>query len=366
MALSSERYRVGTLEKGLSVLEAVERSAQPLTIQEIVRATGIQRVAVYRLLCTLEQRGYIARLENKKYRSMTRRRRVLLGYNAPLTGTPFRIDVTASVRQAAAEARVDLLVLNNSEADAEEAVHQAQVLLDAKADVALMFQPAEAIGHVVADRFFSAGMPFITIERPIHGGVYFGANNYQAGKMAGEALGRFALDCWKGRFDRVVLLEAGPTGTNVQARVAGVLVGLRAVAGRVEESQVVHLDGGAHLESSREEMMRLLRKVKPGTRLLVSGFNDRSAVGALEAVREAGRERDVAIVGQNATREGRAEIRNPESRLIASVAYFPERYGARLVRLALQILDREQVPPAVYTDHVLLDAHNVSKYYPGD
>jgi ribose transport system substrate-binding protein len=92
-------------------------------------------------------------------------------------------------------------------------------------------------------------------------------------------------------------------------------------------------------------------------------FNDQTAIGALEAVRAAGREADVAIVGQNATKESWEEIRDRDSRFIASVAYFPERYGEKLVRLARSILNREPVPPAVYTDHLVLDSRNIDRYY---
>jgi ribose transport system substrate-binding protein len=182
--------------------------------------------------------------------------------------------------------------------------------------------------------------------------------------MAGVALGKFAQGAWRSRFDRLVLLETARTSTNVQARVAGVLVGLKEVLGPIEESQVIHLDGKAHLEASQEAMSDLLMRIAPGARLLISGFNDMSAVGALRAVRAAGRESEVAIVGQNAAREGRAEIRRRNSRMIASVAYFPERYGPNLIRLAGDIAAGRPVPPALYTDHTVLDRKNIDRFYP--
>lgn len=364
-ARSRERYRVGTLEKGLSVLELLEKGGKALTIQEIADATAIQRAAVFRLLCTLEQRGYLQRLENKRYRSTTRRRRILLGYEAPLTGTPFRADLAASIQAAAAASNVDLIVLDNREDDPDESLKNAQVLIDARVDVALLFQPLEWIGHTVADRFFHAGIPFVTIEVPLQGGVYFGANNYQAGRMAGQVLAKFAVENWEGRFDHLVLLESSLTSSNVQARLAGVLVGMRETLGNVKEGRVIHLDGRGRRAASREAVGALLPQLPKGTRLLISGFNDPTAVGALEAVRAAGREDDVAVVGQNATEESRAEIRNPASRFIASIAYFPELYGGKLVRLALGILNREHVAPAVYTEHVILAHDNIDRYYKG-
>lgn len=84
----------------------------------------------------------------------------------------------------------------------------------------------------------------------------------------------------------------------------------------------------------------------------------------LEVLRAAGREKFAAIVGQNGTAESRVDLIRPGSALIASVAYFPEKYGEKLIKLASSILNREHTPLAMYTDHVLLDATNVKQYYP--
>jgi ribose transport system substrate-binding protein len=54
----------------------------------------------------------------------------------------------------------------------------------------------------------------------------------------------------------------------------------------------------------------------------------------------------------------------PESSIIASVAYFPEKYGEKLIRLASSVLAHEKTPLAVYTDHILLDHDNIFQYYP--
>jgi ribose transport system substrate-binding protein len=59
----------------------------------------------------------------------------------------------------------------------------------------------------------------------------------------------------------------------------------------------------------------------------VGAINDPSALGALRAFEEAGRTRNCAVMGQNASPEGRAEMRQKHTQMIGSVAYFPERYG---------------------------------------
>ncbi|MBZ5529671.1 MAG: LacI family transcriptional regulator, partial [Acidobacteriia bacterium] len=62
----------------------------------------------------------------------------------------------------------------------------------------------------------------------------------------------------------------------------------------------------------------------------------------------------VIIVGQGADRRVREELRYPGSRIIGSTAYEPERYGEKLIPLALKILHGEPVPPAVYVEHTFV------------
>ena len=52
--------------------------------------------------------------------------------------------------------------------------------------------------------------------------------------------------------------------------------------------------------------------------------------------------------------------------LIASVAYFPEKYGDGLIKLALDILARKAVPPAVFMTHQVITPENVDHFYPND
>jgi ribose transport system substrate-binding protein len=59
-------------------------------------------------------------------------------------------------------------------------------------------------------------------------------------------------------------------------------------------------------------------------------------------------------------------LRRPGTPLIGSVAYFPERYGDRLVKLALDILELKPTPPALFIKHQLITPANVDHIYPND
>jgi ribose transport system substrate-binding protein len=129
--------------------------------------------------------------------------------------------------------------------------------------------------------------------------------------------------------------------------------------------RVVNLDGDGQFGNSLECLRKHLRTTK-AKRILVGAANDSSALGALRAFQEAGRTSECAIVSHNADPEGRTELRDPKSRMVGSVAYFPEEYGPHLIRLALDILDQKPTSPAVFIKHQLITPENVDHFYPND
>jgi ribose transport system substrate-binding protein len=122
---------------------------------------------------------------------------------------------------------------------------------------------------------------------------------------------------------------------------------------------------GGQFEATLDIVRKHLRRHK-ARKVLVGAVNDSTALAVLQAFRESGLEKECAIVGQAASLEARRELRRPSTRFIGTVAYFPEFYGAQLVKLALEILDKKCVPPAVFTQHELVTPANVDKVYSND
>jgi ribose transport system substrate-binding protein len=101
-------------------------------------------------------------------------------------------------------------------------------------------------------------------------------------------------------------------------------------------------------------------------RVLLGASFDHSGLGALRALEEAGRAQESALVLLGGTVEGRAELRSPGTRLVGDVAFFLERYGQDVIGLALDILRKKPVPPAMFARHAVLTPANVDHYYPND
>jgi hypothetical protein len=49
-----------------------------------------------------------------------------------------------------------------------------------------------------------------------------------------------------------------------------------------------------------------------------------------------------------------AELQRADSPLIGAIAYFPEKYGERILPIVLQCLKRQPVSPSYYCEHQLI------------
>src|SRR6266700_2791198 len=366
-ATPRDPYLVKSVVHSSRVLSAFRTSGEALPLREITARSGLPKSMAFRLLYTLERCAMIEKVSANLYRSSLRpfkQRLYRIGYAAQGTDYQFSKDVSAGLERAAAAEGVELISVDNRY-NPKIAQRNADVLVRERVDLVIEFQTDEQIAPIVAAKYGEANIPMIAIEIPHPGATYFGANNYEAGLIAGRYLGRWARQRWTGEIDEIVLVELKRAGSLPQMRLTGVLVGMKEVCPHLEHCRVTYVDGDGVLGDSFEAMRKHLRTSK-SRRIAVGAVNDPSALGALRAFQEAGRTESCAIVSHNASPEGRAELRRPGTRLVGSVAYFPEKYGEQILKLALDILHRRPVPPAVFVKHQMVTPDNVNHIYPND
>jgi ribose transport system substrate-binding protein len=364
---SRDRYLIKSILHASQLLSTFHSTGEALSLREVTVRSGLPKTMVFRLLYTLERCGMVEKIGENLYRSCLRplkRTKYRLGYASQGTDYEFSKEVSASITEAAASEGIELISVDNHYS-AKTALRNADLLVREKVDLAIEFQTDEQVAAIVAAKFRNAHIPMVAIDIPHPGATFYGANNYEAGLLAGRYMGRWAKEHWGGEVEEIVLLELIRAGSLPRMRLTGMLVGLNLVLPRAKSSRVTYLDGDGTLGPSFEVVRRHLRSC-PARRTLVGAINDPSALGALRAFDEAGRKEYCAVMGQNASPEGRSELRNVGSRFIGSVAYFPERYGHYVVRISLDLLNQRQVPPAVFVEHKLVTRGTVDHYYPND
>lgn len=277
---------------------------------------------------------------------------------------PFAVDVRRSLERAAADAGSINLVVADNRLSGEEALRVADKLIQRHIDLVIEYQIDYKAGNLIMNKFQQAGIPVIAVDIPMVGATFFGVDNYRAGHMAGAAMAEWVQQMWNGRIDYLLVLEEPRAGSLPEARIQGQLDGLQEALGPIPAACIQTIDCGNTSAISEAGVADILQTIPNGRHVAIVSFNDEAAYGALQAARKANREADVVIVGQGADRLVQGEIRDPESHLIGSTAYMPERYGEKLMDLALKILSGESVPPAVYINHVFINAYNIDQYYP--
>jgi ribose transport system substrate-binding protein len=352
------------LSKSLDVLEAFASHRDELTLEQIISRTRISHASAFRIVHTLVHRGYLTRVENKRYKLSWHRRKLRIGYAGLSEEVPFSAAVTRSLMEATEQAGLELIVRDNR-GDPHIAIQAARELVANDIDFAVEFQRYEKVGPVLANIFAEANVKTIAIHIPQPGSVYFGADNYKAGQTAGEALGRFAAAKWNARYDAIALLDIADGGHALHSRMLGVLNGVQRMVGEISTDRVHWLNGGGRQETSRRAIVSFLKRHPKISRLLVSAVSDHSALGAVEALKASRLRESAAVVGHDGDPEAIHEISEPNSPYLGTVAFFPERYGRELVELMLRMQRGESVETAHYVRHALIDRESVQKFSSG-
>lgn len=364
---SRDRYLVKSIVHSSQLLTAFHSHGEALSLKEIALRCGLPKTMVFRLLYTLEKCRMVDKIGHNLYQSRVRpwkQRSYRLGYAAQGTGYQFSREVSESLQRAALAEGIELICVDNRY-NAKIAQRSADLLVKEKVDLAIEFQTDEEVAPIVAAKYREANIPMIAIDIPHPGATYYGANNYEAGLIGGRYLGRWVKEHWQSDVDEIILLELKRAGNLPRMRLSGLLVGINLMLPSAANCRVTYIEGDGELGPSFEAVRRHLRSTR-SRHVLVGGINDPSALGALRAFQEAGCPANCAIMGQNASPEGRAELRVPKTRLVGSVAYFPEKYGENLIRVSLDILNQRSVPPAVFVEHKLITPATVDHYYPND
>jgi ribose transport system substrate-binding protein len=112
-------------------------------------------------------------------------------------------------------------------------------------------------------------------------------------------------------------------------------------------------------EKSYHLVLEFLQRHPKDRGVLIAAATDTSGLGAVQAVKELRRERQVAIVGQDCIPEALEEMTRPNSPLIGSVSHEALNYGPKLIHLGLSLLAGKRVAPYSYIEHKLVTANSV-------
>jgi ribose transport system substrate-binding protein len=283
-----------------------------------------------------------------------------IGYISLGDSVPFVKLVSDGIKQAAADAGQDLAFCD-SQIDQAKALECAQNLKVQGVQGVLNFQVFQDSSKEICDAYGNVPTIAIDIIQPPCQVAFMGANNREAGRMAGAAIGKYAKDTWNCDYTAYVSLESTASGQANTDRMGGFRDGFKESCDIPAAKERV-LDGADRTDPALEQMTNLLGAL-PGDRIIVVAINEDGILGAIGAANTVGRQKDLYYAGQGADPSAWKDIAcNPN--YIATVAYYPERYGSLLIPNMVKKLQGEDIPENIYTQHEVINKDNIRTIYP--
>lgn len=285
-----------------------------------------------------------------------------VGYISLGDSLPFVKIVSDGIKKAADEAGVELLFCD-SQLDAAKALECARTFKTQQVQGILNFQLDEG----AAEQICAAGPDVPVIAIDIHQAPcevsFMGANNEQAGITNGEGLGTYFKSEFNCEYDAFVSLEVPAAGAVTKLRSDSAIKGFENICGPIPEDKMRHVAAEGTTDNGRQVFADTLTALPDAKRIAVTSVNDDIALGVLAAAKAQGREGDIWMASSGADPTSWTGIReNPN--WIGDSAYFPEGYGNIGIPAIIKLINGEDVPAELLTEHVFISKDNIDEYYP--
>lgn len=257
---------------------------------------------------------------------------------------PFYIELADAMKAEAKDKNVALEVaianqdLNKQLADVEDFIVKG-------VDV-IVISPVDSQGvRAAINKAEKAGIKVITVDVPAAGAKvtsHIGTDNYTGGVQAGELMAKLLDD--KGK---VAIIDY-PTVQSVVNRVDG----FKKAIGEHKDIEIVAQQTGITRAEALAAAQNMLQANPDITGIF--GFGDDAALAAAVAVKAAGLDGQVKVIGFDGMEEARKAVdSNPV--MAAVIQQFPDQMGKQAVDTAVKVIAGETVPeeqpivPGVYT-----------------
>ena len=294
---------------------------------------------------------------------------IIIGFNNGSTTVDFLRQVGESMEKAAEEYGVKLLVAE-SNFDPEKILPNVDNMLLQGADLIVDFNVNAEIGGSLVDYCGAQGVPVIGIDVKYVGvdgeeGWFFGANNQQAGEVAGEGLAKAIKEQWDGEIEQALFFFNSENGPVVRLRMSGMIDGMRANGIEVPESKVEWIEmGGGGSDTTlvaNQKMTDWLTAHPDLNKIVVGTVNTETGQGVFSAVQAAGRDSDVLLATNNNGKQTLAAWEQGDNCWLGGTAYYPTQYGDYIIPLALDILAGKNPDKMQTMEHEFLTREDIDK-----
>jgi ribose transport system substrate-binding protein len=252
------------------------------------------------------------------------------------------------------------LVVCDSKLDAAAALDCAKTFKTEGVQGILNFQVHED----AAAKICAAGpsVPVIAIDIPQKPCQisFLGVSNFGAGIITGQggaALYKRKFGC---KYDAMFIIGETASGSIIRERRAGMMQGWESVCGKIHDLKLLQ---GTNTPADAQRLTTDALTAVPGGKVAMMSLNGDMTLGALAAIRTAGREDDVHIIGFGADKSNLCDLMKNRSWLGDSLL-FPEHYGQIGIQNIIRAIKHQPVPKTLYIKSAFGSLASIPKYYP--
>lgn len=280
---------------------------------------------------------------------------ITVGFSISTLNNPYFVAVKEEAEKTAKRLGVNLIIVD-AQNDPVKQLRDAEDLIQKHVDV-LVLDPTDSDSIIPAIvKANKANIPVVTVDRKPNlklGGkviTHSASDNVTAGRMSAEFIAK-KLD-GKGN---VVILE-GILGTSAAVdRTAGFMAKIKEYKGiKVLTSQTADFDRAKGM-SVMENLLQAYDHIDA-----VYAENDEMALGAIRAIKAAGRQNEMFVTGIDATDDGLRAVQNGE--LAMTITMRPDLMGRNAVELAVGAYNGKKYPDFVEIPIGPVTKENISEY----
>ena len=288
-----------------------------------------------------------------------------LAYMDPWADNPFAIPIREGVEKLAQQYDLKLIYCDAA-FKPEQAVSCAATLAAQKPDFVIAGNWQAGAAAQVIKVFDDAHIPTASIDVVQPNSIFFGADNYTSGTIAGKAAGDYAKQAWNCQDMWLLLGENKEEGEAAGQRLAGFADGVQEVCGTIpadRTNRVLMAAGTA--DQAITATTDWLTGHPQATHLLASSLDDERASGMAKALVANNSDGMAAATGCDPVGVGVVkQAPASQNHYLGCTAFFPDKYPDYLVSIALDVVDQKPVPNEIHLPHEFLNHDTIGKAYP--
>lgn len=276
---------------------------------------------------------------------------LVIGFSQVTLQSPFYVELREGAEAAAATENDELIFLD-ANGDVSKQNNDIQDLITRGVDVLILnpVNPEAVVPSIEAAR--EAGIPVITVDRPVTEGAvtHVGRDNVEMGRLVGEAVVA-ALD---NEASKIIEIQGDAGGIVMMNRRDGFHSAAEAAGMTIVEGPYAE-----YIRANAVVAMQDILEANPDVRV-VYAHNDDMALGALQVLRESGRD-DVLVAGVDGLSEA-LDVMAEGGQYVATALNDPRYLGDVTIQTARKVVAGEEVPDFINAGTTLVTPDNVGEF----